>query len=114
MPELADRSTRPLPPRAAGEEDYRASGCRRFRQDPCHLVWQVNKIFTARAPIEPAESDSPAGQARRGLLVTRPVQLARKSRSPAGRAGRGLEVPPEILKIRRPQSLWGRFGRAIF
>jgi hypothetical protein len=36
---------RPLPARPAGEEDFRLDARRKRRQDPCHLVWQVNEIL---------------------------------------------------------------------
>ena len=70
-------SLRPLPPCGAGERDFRLDASRRFRKDPCHLVWQVNKIRKRRSQVRngmrlspplASESDSPAGQAGRGLL----------------------------------------------
>ena len=82
---------RPLPPCAAGEEDYLASHDDGLRPDPCHLVWQVNKILqqshgagvSARFRRFVNESDSPAGRAGGGLFKM-PLSLAEESRSPAG------------------------------
>jgi len=46
-----------------------------MQPDPCHLVWQVNQILRPASvlidrnfKVTASESDSPAGQAGRGLV----------------------------------------------
>ena len=82
---------RPLPPRGAGEEDFRLDARRKSRQDPCHLAWQVNEILRpswkrgsdCTGDFSAKESDSPAGKPA-GVCLGLTISSSRQSRSPAG------------------------------
>ena len=79
-------TTRPLPPRAAGERDSLARDAAGNRPDPCHLVWRVRKILTANMTRARYESCSMQN------LIHLPRQVAgvcgRSPRSLVAAAGR--------------------------